>query len=59
MKEYEEDQLTLSIWALGLGKIPSLPPKRGVSRQDMKHDFHFLALPLNTFPYSNEKMPNC
>ena len=26
MKEYEEDQLFRSIWALGLGKIPSLPP---------------------------------
>jgi len=26
MEEYEENQLCRSIWALGLGKIPSLPP---------------------------------
>ena len=55
MKEYEEDQLSRSIWALGLGKIPSLPPPQA---KDMKHDLHLLALPLNTFPYSNEKRPN-
>jgi len=59
MKEYKKDQLTRSIWVLGLGKVPSPPPKRGVSRQDMKHDLHSLALPLNTFPYANEKRPNC
>jgi len=28
------------------------------SWQDMKHDLHFLALPLTTFPYSNGKRPN-
>jgi len=59
MKEYEEDQLSRSIRALGLGKISSLLLKRDASRQDMKHDLHFLALPLNTFPYSNEKRLNC
>ena len=37
----------------------SPPPKRSAIRQDMKHDLHFLALPLNTFPYSHEKRTNC
>jgi len=43
-------------WTRKNCKFPP-PPKRGTSRQDMKHDLHFLALPLNTFPYSNEEKP--
>ena len=43
MKEYEEDLEERVVSASG---------------QDMKHDIHFLALPLNTFPYSNKKRPN-
>ena len=48
MKEYEEDQLSRSIWALGLGNIPSLaPPKRTASQQDMIHDLHFGGRPAS------------
>ena len=35
----------------------SKPSKGGARWQDMKHDLHFLALPLNTFLYSDEKSP--
>ena len=58
-------QLSPCIKALGLGKIPSFPPlyrllgeipspprpaKRGPNRQNMEHDVHLLAWPINTFP---------
>ena len=56
LKRISRSSIGMSSWTWKNSE-PSLS-KRGASRRDMKHDLHFLASPLNTFPYSDEKSPS-